>query len=100
MFDAILEMLSAWGPIGRNPWTAGAQNSMDAYMAAWARRRGRSDSVELLVAELKAHNVPGAYTRPESRAELFLWFDSWEHQRTPDEVREILRSRYERQRRK
>lgn len=72
---------------------------MDAYEAAWARRSGGSESIEVFVAELKSHNVSGAYTRPESRAELFLWFDSWEQGRTPEEVLDILRTRHENQRR-
>jgi len=51
---------------------------MDAYEAAWVKRSGGSESIELFIAELKFHNVPGAYKRPESRADRFLWFDSWE----------------------
>lgn len=73
---------------------------MSAYEAAWAKREGCNPSIELFVAELKRHNVPGAYTRPESRADLALWFDSWRDRRPPIEVREILRTRYKAQRRK
>lgn len=100
MFEAIFEMLSAWGPSAKNPWLRGAESSMAAYEAAWARRDGGSGPPELFVAELKAHNVPGAYTHPESRAELFLWFDSWDKGRTPAEVKDVLRARYEAQRRR
>lgn len=100
MFDAILEMLTAWGPTGGNPWLKDVRNSMDAYEAAWAKRDGENPSVELLVAELKTHNVPGAYTRPESRADLALWFDAWRDNTSPTDIREVLRKRYEAQRRK
>lgn len=98
MFEAISEMLGAWGPSGRNPWLAGVQNSMDAYETAWSRRNDEDPSIELLIAELKTQNVPGAYTRPESRADLSLWFESWEQRRPPAEVRGILRARYQAQR--
>lgn len=100
VFESIFEMVSAWGPSGKKPWLRGVEKSVDAYTAAWVRRSAASDSVQMFVDELKSHNVPGAYTRPESRADLFLFFDSWEKGRPPDEVVNILKSRHAAQRRR
>lgn len=71
---------------------------MDAYEGAWSKREGADPSIDLFVAELKTHNVSGAYTRPENRADLFLWFDLWKRGRPPSEVRTILWARYKAQR--
>lgn len=97
MWDSIFEMLGAWGPSGRNSWREGHRNAGDAYEAAWPERGSDADTAPL-IAEMKKHNVPYVYTRPESRAELSVWFAAWAAGTTPEELRTILRERESAQR--
>ena len=92
MLEALFDLFSAWGPSGRKR-TEWADNVMDAYERAWNARIGSSGGADLLVSELKAANVPGAYTQPEHRADLALWFESWAVNTTPENLRQELRDR-------
>ena len=99
MFDALGRMLGAWGSEGSDYWLKGARNAMLAYDAAWAKRDGPEPSVDVLIDELILRDVPGADMRPQSRADLALWFDAWRDGTPPDTVREVLRERRDAQRR-
>jgi hypothetical protein len=92
MWDSIFEMVSAWGPSGKNSWLEAHRNAGDAYEAAWPERDSTADT-EPLIAEMKKHNVPYVYTRPESRAELMVWFEAWAAGTTPADLRAMLRQR-------
>jgi hypothetical protein len=97
MWSELFDMVAGWGPSATNPWLKGHHDAGRAYEAAWPQRAADAGTAPL-IAEMRKHNVPYVYTRPESRAELAVWFEAWSAGTPPSELRARLAARERAQR--